>query len=186
MLLSIAATLVPVMRHHLNVLSSLLRRAEQHVEAEKLEPNAILGARLYPDMQPLTAQVQFACDFAKGAVARLAGVSNPSYADDERTFAELQARIAKTLAFMQSVSPSQFDGSEERPVTLRFGGLDLAAQGRDYLVGFAMPSLIFHVSIAYGILRHSGVDIGKLDFLGPVPGMTGLPVQSSTDRRSLS
>lgn len=110
----------------------------------------------------------------------MAGIANPGYADDEWTFAALQTRVARTLAFIESIPTSQSGGSEERPVTLKFGGLDLAAIGRDYLVGFAMPSIIFHVSIAYGILRHNGVRIGELDFLGPVPGMSGLPPQSAT------
>lgn len=174
---SIASIYAPTIGHHLHVLSTLLAKAEAHVEKNGLDPAALLAARLYPDMHPLTAQVQFACDFAKGAIARLAGVANPSYADDEVTFAQLQARVEKTLTFINSVSPSQLDGADGRPVSLRFGGLDLAAEGRDYLVGFAMPSLIFHLSIAYGILRRSGVEIGKLDFLGRVPGMTGLPRQ---------
>lgn len=178
---SIASIYVPIIRHHLNVLSSLLAKAELHVAQTELDPTAILVDRLYPDMHPLVAQVQFACDFAKGAVARLANVANPSYADDETTFTELQVRIAKTLAFIGTTAPSQLDGAEDRPVSLKFSGLDLTANGRDYLVGFAMPSFIFHVSIAYGILRHNGVDIGKLDFLGPVPGMTGLPVQSAAN-----
>ncbi len=186
MSLSMTSTFLPVTRHYLEVLSSLLRKAEQHVAERNLDPSAILGARLFPDMHPLTAQVQFACDFSKGAVARLAGVTNPSYSDDETSFADLQLRIGRTLTFIETVEMPQLDGSEERPISLRFSKRDLSANGRDYAFGFALPSVIFHVSIAYGILRHNGVEIGKMDFLGHVPGMSGLPVSSVDTGRSVS
>lgn len=168
----------PLFTRYLKVLSDLLDKAEAHAAARKIEPATLLRARLYPDMYPLIAQVQFACDFAKGAVARLAEIANPGYADDEASFAELQARIAKTLDFIATIDPKQIDGSEDRAVSLKLETLDLSAGSQDYLIGFAIPSFIFHVSTAYAILRHSGVEIGKLDFLGTIPGMAGLPTRS--------
>lgn len=176
--ITMASASVPVFQHYLLVLSDLLDKAEIHAAACKIDPDALLGGRLYPDMYPLRAQVQFSCDFAKGAVARLAGIANPPFADDESTFAQLQERIARTLAYIASVDPDRIAGSEARAVSLKFGRLELTAAGQDYLVGFALPSFLFHVSIAYALLRHSGVPIGKLDFLGQVPGMTGFPAST--------
>jgi hypothetical protein len=175
--MTMSSACVPLFQQYLGVLSDLLAKAEAHAAARKIDPGALLGARLYPDMYPVIAQVQFSCDFAKGAVARLAGIENPPFADSETTFAQLHERIERTLAFIASVDPAKIDGSEARPVSLKFGSLELAAAGQDYLVGFALPSFLFHVSIAYALLRHSGVEIGKLDFLGQIPGMTGLPLE---------
>lgn len=175
MTMSMSAASLPVIRHYLSRLSQLLTKADKYVAARNIKADALLGARLYPDMYPLVGQVQLACDFAKGAIARLAGVTNPGFADEEETFADLQARIDKTLDFIDTIAPALIDGSEERPIALKFGKYELAAEGRDYLTGFALPNLMFHVSMAYAILRHAGVDIGKLDFLGAVPGISGWP-----------
>lgn len=175
MTITMSSATLPVLKHYLRVLSDLLDKAEAHALARNTNAAALLDARLYPNMHPLIAQVQFACDFAKGAVARLGGIENPAFPDDEVSFLELHARIDNTLSFIGSVDPAAIDVSATRPISLRFGRLDLSANGRDYALGFAIPSFLFHVSVAYALLRHNGVEIGKLDFLGAVPGMTGLP-----------
>jgi uncharacterized protein len=150
----------------LNNLSALLDKAQAHCEAKKIDPAALTAFRLYPDMFPLSRQVQIACDAAKGAVARLAGVDIPKHDDTEQTFAELKTRIAKTVAFIESVPAARIDGSEERAVTLKLRGQDTTFKGAPYLLGFAWPNFYFHVTTAYNILRHNGVEVGKRDFLG--------------------
>jgi hypothetical protein len=150
----------------LNNLSVLLDKAQAHAEARKIDPAALTTFRLYPDMFPLTRQVQIACDAAKGAVARLAGVDIPKHEDTEQTFADLKARIAKTVEFIRSVAASKVDGSEERAVTLKLRGQDTTFKGAEYLLGFAWPNFYFHVTTVYNILRHNGVELGKRDFLG--------------------
>ena len=147
-------------------LSALLDKAEAHCAAKKIEPTALTSYRLFPDMFPLTRQVQIACDTAKGAVARLAGVDIPKHEDTEKTFAELKERIAKTLAFIATVKPAQVDGSEEKDVALKLQGKDVTVKGLPYLFGRAWPNFFFHVTTAYNILRHNGVDIGKRDYIG--------------------
>jgi hypothetical protein len=150
----------------LNNLSAILDKAAAQAEAKKIDPLVLTGFRLYPDMFPLTRQVQIACDAAKGAVARLAGVEVPKHEDTEKTFDDLKARIAKTIAFIKTVKPEQLDGSEDKPIALKVGGRDLTFTGMQYLLGFAQPNFYFHVTTAYNILRHNGVEIGKMDFLG--------------------
>ena len=147
-------------------LSAILDKAQAHAEAKKIDPLVLTRARLFPDMLPFTNQVQIACDTAKGAVARLAGVEIPKYEDTEQTFGELKARIAKTLEFVASVKASQVDGAEEREVTMKMRGQDVKFKGAQYLLGHAYPNFYFHVTTAYNILRHNGVEIGKTDFLG--------------------
>lgn len=147
-------------------LSAILARAEAHAAARKIAPEVLLSARLFPDMFPLSKQVQIACDHAKGAVARLAGVEVPGFADNEQSFAELQERIARTIAFVESVDAAQVNGSEARDIALSIGGQQLQFQGMQYLLGFALPNFHFHLVTAYNILRHNGVDIGKRDFIG--------------------
>jgi hypothetical protein len=156
----------PRFAHMLRNLATLLDKAQAHVEAKKLEPSALTTYRLYPDMFPLTRQVQIACDTAKGAVARLAGIEIPKHEDTEQTFEELKARIAKTLAFVESVKPAQIDGSEEREVVLKLRAGEKRVAGLQYLLGQAYPNFYFHVTTAYNILRHNGVEIGKRDFVG--------------------
>ena len=156
----------PRFANTLKNLSALLGKAQAHCEARKIDPLVLTGARLFPDMFALARQVQIACDSAKGAVARLAGVEIPKHEDTEKTFEELQARIAKTLAFIASVKPAQLDGTEEKDVVLKLRGKDVPFKGLQYLLGFAWPNFYFHVTTAYNILRHNGVEIGKTDFIG--------------------
>jgi hypothetical protein len=147
-------------------LSAILDKAQAHVEARKIDPAALTAYRLFPDMLPMTRQVQIACDAAKGAVARLAGVDVPKHEDTEQTFAELKARIAKTIEFVRSIEPAQLDGTEDKDITLKLGGKDTTFKGMQYLLGNALPNFYFHVTTAYNILRHNGVEIGKGDFIG--------------------
>lgn len=166
MTLSMYQASVPAFTQMLTALSTVLDKAEAHAAARKIDPAVLLGTRLFPDMFPLTRQVQIACDFAKGTTARLAGAEVPAYADTETSFAQLKERIAKTQAFIAAFTPSQIDGSEQRDITLKAGARELHFKGQPYLVGFALPNFYFHASVAYAILRASGVELGKMDFLG--------------------
>jgi hypothetical protein len=159
---------VPVFQRTLGALDAILDKAAAYATERKIDPAALLSARLYPDMFPLTRQVQFSSDHAKGCPARLAGLAVPSFEDSEKTFPELKARIAKTLAFIATVKPEQIDGSEGRDISLKAGPRELTFKGQDYLLFFALPNFYFHVTTAFAILRHNGVPIGKLDFLGGV------------------
>ncbi|MGB2932916.1 MAG: DUF1993 domain-containing protein, partial [Methyloceanibacter sp.] len=134
----------------------------------KIDESVLLNWRLSPDMFPLLRQVLIATDFAKGTTARLAGVEVPKYADDEKSFAELQQRIAKTVSFVQTLKPADIDGSEGRDIELSVGGRQMRFKGQPYLLDFALPNFYFHVTTAYGLLRACGVGLGKMDFLGPV------------------
>lgn len=150
----------------LSNLTAILKKGEAFAEAKKIDPSVLVNSRLAVDMHPLARQVQIASDGAKGCIARLAGVEVPSYPDTETTFAELYARIDKTVAFLKSVTPQQLEGSDTREVVLKFPGREMTFTGADFLFGFATPNVYFHVTTAYDILRHNGVDIGKMDFLG--------------------
>lgn len=157
----------PRLIHTLNSLAAILNKAEAHAEAKKIDPAVLPSARLFPDMLPLTRQIMIACDNAKGPVARLASIEVPKHEDTETTLAELQTRIAKTVAFIQTVKPEQMAGSEDRAITLKVGSQELKFDtGVEYLCGFALPNFYFHVVTAYDILRHNGVEIGKRDYLG--------------------
>jgi hypothetical protein len=156
---------VPVFIQFLSALSGILKKAEAHCAERKIDPAVMLSLRLYPDMFPLTRQVQIAADAAKGAGARLAGVEIPSFPDDEKTFDELQARIKKTIDFLKSLDPKDFAHAEAREVTVKVRGQDLTFKGGDYLRTWALPNFFFHVTTAYNILRHNGLDIGKSDYL---------------------
>jgi hypothetical protein len=156
----------PRFANTLRNLSAILDKAQAHCEAKKIDPAVMAGMRLVADMFPLSRQVQIACDTAKGAVARLAGVEVPKHDDTEQTLAELKQRIAKTIDFVLSVAPDKIDGSEERAVTLKLGGKDVTYTGLQYLLGHAYPNFYFHVTTAYDILRANGVDLGKRDYLG--------------------
>lgn len=158
--------LVPTANRMLGNLSALLDKAAAYAEAKKFDPANLMTARLAPDMHPFTRQVQIACDQAKGGAARLSGNEVPSYPDVETTIPELKARIAKTLEFVNSIDPAAFAGSEDRQITLKSPTRELQFTGIDYLRGFVLPNLYFHVTTAYALLRHNGVDIGKMDFLG--------------------
>ena len=164
--LSMYQASVPVFIRQLGNLSTILGIAAAHAEARKIEQGVLLNARLAPDMFPLSRQVQIACDGAKGGTALLAGIEAPSHADEETSFAELQERIAKTQAFLQGVSAAQIDGSEERSVTLRRRDKETHFQGQAFLLDHVLPNFYFHLTTAYAILRHNGVEIGKRDFLG--------------------
>ncbi|WP_439861328.1 DUF1993 domain-containing protein [Pseudomonas sp. MBLB4136] len=166
MSLSMYQASIPVFVRQLNNLSTILGLAAADAEARKFDPSVLFNARLAPDMFPLSRQVQIACDGAKAGVALLAGVEAPSHADDETTLAELQARIAKTLEFLQAVSPEQIDGSEERTVTLKRRDKETHFQGQAFLLDHVLPNFYFHYTTAYAILRHNGVAVGKRDFLG--------------------
>jgi hypothetical protein len=152
--------------HILRNLSTLLDKAEAHCTAKKIEPAALLQFRLFPDMFTLTRQVQIACDTAKGAVARLAGVDIPKHEDTEQSFAELKGRIASTVQFVETLKAGQIDGSEEREVVIKMRGQDTKLKGAQYLLGVAYPNFYFHVTTAYNILRHNGVELGKQDYIG--------------------
>lgn len=157
---------IPGLVKMLNNLAAILDKAEAHAAERKIAPEVLLNWRLAPDMFPLTKQIQLTSDLAKGAAARLAGVEVPKYADEESTFAELRARIAKTLAFVQGFGPKDIDGSETRDVTLTLRGQNVHFKGEAYLVHFVLPNFYFHAATAYDIVRSFGVEIGKRDFLG--------------------
>ena len=166
MSLSMYQASIPVFIRMLGNLSNILDKASAHAEARKIDPAIFVNGRLSPDMFPLSRQVQIATDVVKGCAARLGGIEVPSYEDNETTFAELQARIAKTVAFIQSVSASQVDGSEEREITLKFGSKEAHFLGQAYLLDFVIPNVHFHLTTTYAILRHNGVEIGKRDYIG--------------------
>ncbi len=166
MSLSMYHASLPVLQRMLGNLQAILHKAEAYAAARKIEPSVLLNARLAPDMLPLISQVQIATDTAKGCAARLAGLEVPSYADTESSFAELQARIDKTLAFIAGIDAAQLEGSEGRSITLKFPNMELNYNGQDYLLSFVLPNFFFHVTTAYAILRHNGLEIGKMDFLG--------------------
>jgi hypothetical protein len=160
-----------VFAHNLKNLAALLKTAEREAKTRKIDPGVLVNARLAPDMHSLTRQVQIATDHAKGCCARLAGVDNPVFVDNEASFAELQTRIQRTLAFLSGLKPVQFAGSENREIAMQFPIGTVTFNGLDYLNGWALPNFYFHYSTAYNILRHNGIVIGKRDFLGAVPGM---------------
>jgi hypothetical protein len=157
---------VPVFTRMLENLSAILAKGVAHAEARKIDPAVFINARLAPDMFALARQVQIASDAAKGCVARLAGAEVPSYPDTETTFPELEARIAKTIAFVKAFTAAQIDGSEERTCILKIRGEDMKFRGQDYLFKLSIPNFFFHVTTAYDILRHNGVELGKMDYLG--------------------
>jgi hypothetical protein len=156
---------IPVFRQMLGALSTIIDKAASHAEARKIDPSVFTSGRLSPDMFPFTRQVLIATDFAKGASARLCGVEPPKYDDTETSFADLKARIAKTLDFIATLKPEQFNGAETRDVTIQLRGEPTTFKGRAYLFHFAMPNFYFHTTTAYDILRHMGVEIGKPDFI---------------------
>jgi hypothetical protein len=158
---------VGVFTKMLTNLSGILDKAAAFCEQRKVDPTVLLNARLFPDMFPLTRQVQLASDFAKGATSRLAGQEPPKWEDNEASFAELKARIARTIEFVQGFKPGQFDGSDERDVTLTIRGESIKVKGAPYLAHMATPNFYFHVTTAYAILRANGVELGKRDFIGP-------------------
>jgi uncharacterized protein len=158
---------IPVFKHMLQALSGVLQKAEDHATAKKIEPTVLLQARLYPDMLPMLRQVMVACDFAKGAAARLAGVEVPAMPDTEVTFGELQTRIATVVNFMSGLDASLFDKPHTRDIVIQVGTpRERTFDASTYLLHYAIPQFFFHVTTAYALLRHNGVEIGKKDYMG--------------------
>ena len=166
MTISIYNVTIPVWKRFLDNLSNLLNKAVVYADAKKIDHSVLLNARLFPDMFPLTRQVQIASDNAKFGAARLAGIEAPKFADDETNFAELQARITKTIAFLDTITPQQLEGSENRDIVLVIHDTKQEMKGLQYLLDRVQPNFYFHITTAYNILRHNGVEIGKRDFLG--------------------
>ncbi len=166
MSLSMYQASIPTFVRGLKNLSAILAKASAYAESKKIDQTVLVNARLAPDMFPLARQIQIASDGVKGCAARLAGVEVPSFPDNEASFADLQERINKTISFIESVKPEQIDGSEEKAIHLKVGGRELDFKGQPYLLEFVIPNFYFHLTAAYAILRHNGLDIGKRDFLG--------------------
>ncbi|MGE5451344.1 MAG: DUF1993 domain-containing protein [Acidobacteriota bacterium] len=166
MSISMYQALVPPAIHTLTNLSQILAKGQAHCEARKIDPNAFLQSRLFPDMFPLVKQVQIATDMVKGGASRLAGVEIPKFEDNEASFADLQARVAKTIDYLKTFQPGQIDGSEAKDIVLTLPSRTVEFKGLAYLTGYVLPNLYFHTTTAYNLLRHGGVEIGKRDFLG--------------------
>ena len=169
MTISMYQASIPVCIRALTNLDNVLRKGETFVKEKKVDESVLLTSRLAVDMLPLTNQVQIASDVSKGVGARLSGGESPKYEDNEQSFTELYARIHKTVEYISGIKPEQIDGSENNTIVLNLPDTELKFTGIDYLLGFALPNLAFHVSTAYNILRHNGVDIGKRDYLGEIP-----------------
>jgi hypothetical protein len=155
-----------VFSHMLSNLDKILTKAEADCEARKIDPQVYINGRLAPDMLPFTRQVQIMTDQVKGCASRLAGQEPPKWSDEEKTFADLHARLKKTIDHVKTFKPSDFDGAETRTVELKFPNASFSFTGKDYFLGFVIPNFYFHYTTAYAILRHNGVQIGKGDFLG--------------------
>ncbi len=161
------ASSIPVFKQMLGSLDAILAKAEAHVVEKNIQPTALVGARLFPDMFPLGKQVQVACDFARGVSARLAGAEVPKYDDDEQTFAELRDLIASSLAFIDRLAPAQFEAAAQREIVIRPGTpKERRFNGQAYLLSYGLPQFFFHVTTAYALLRHNGIEIGKRDYMG--------------------
>jgi hypothetical protein len=159
---------IPIFTLSLTNLSAILDKAASHSEAKKVAPNVLPATRLIADMLPLSAQIQIACDTAKGAAARLAGLEIPKHEDTEATLADLKARVDKTLAFVKSIKPEQLANAQTREVVLKFPQTTMTFTGLNYLTNFVLPNFFFHMTMAYALLRKNGVELGKRDFLGPI------------------
>ena len=168
MSLSMYQASVPRFVNALKNLSHILEKAQAHAEAKKIDPLILASSRLYPDMLPLTKQVQIASDTCKGLVSRLAGVDIPSYEDTEKTLVDLQARVTKTMAYVESFTPAQIDGTEDKDIVVKRGEKETHYKGMQFLLGHAIPNVYFHITTTYNIVRHNGVEIGKSDYLGKV------------------
>jgi uncharacterized protein len=166
MTLSMYQASVPLMIRMLTNLKGIVQKAAEHVKAKKIDESALLNARLFPDMFVFTRQVRLACDFARGTGARLAGMEPPAYEDNEQSFAELVARIDRSIEYLGTLKAQQLDGSETREIVRPIRGEPKKFTGINYLLQFALPNFFFHVTTAYAILRHSGIEIGKTDYIG--------------------
>ena len=159
---------VPRLINGLTNLSHILGKAQAHAETKKIDPIVFANMRIYPDMLPLSRQVQIACDVSKGLVARLAGLEIPAHEDSEKDLKDLQARIAKTIAFIETVKPEQIDGTEDKDIVVKRGDKETHYKGMQILLGPCLPNLHFHTTTTYSMLRASGVEIGKSDYLGKI------------------
>jgi uncharacterized protein len=159
------ASIPPIVRSLTNLIT-ILEKGDAYAQAKKIDQLVLINSRLYPDMHPLSKQVQIASDITRRGAARLAGLEAPAMADNETTFAELIDRIAKTITYLETITPDQIDGSEQKKIILPMGKESITLRGMPYLTSFILPNLYFHVTTTYNILRHSGVELGKMDFLG--------------------
>jgi uncharacterized protein len=166
MTISMYQASVPVCIRSLNNLLGILEKAATYAEIKKIDPSVLVNTRLFPDMLPLSTQVQIATDIARRGAARLAGTEAPNFEDNETTLPELIERVQKTIAYLETLKPEQIDGSEEKTITLQVGDNSLTFQGMPFLLYFVLPNVYFHVTTTYDILRHCGVELGKKDFLG--------------------
>jgi uncharacterized protein len=166
MTISMYQAAIPPMVRALNNLAAILEKGEASAIARKIDPSVLIASRLYPDMLPLVKQVQIASDIARRGAARLAGVEAPSMEDSETSFPELIARLKTTVAYLETLTPAQIDGTESKAIVLPMGKITMNFEGLPYLVGFVLPNVYFHITTAYNILRHNGVEVGKQDFLG--------------------
>lgn len=166
MSLTMHACSIPYFVRSLNNLSAILTKGAAHAEKNEIDPSIFVTARLFPDMFPLSRQVQIACDVSKGAAARISGIEAPSFEDTESSFEELQERISKTIDFLNSVPAEKIDGTEDKTVKFQAGSFEIDFTGATYLSLWALPNLYFHVTTTYNILRHNGVELGKLDYVG--------------------
>ncbi len=169
MAISMYQASVPVFIRFLNNLNGILKKGEAFAEAKKIDPEVLINSRLAPDMFPLSKQIQITCDLAKQCIERLSGKEVASVEDHERTFYEFHDRINNTIAFLESIKPEQIDGTDEKTITLELHGYTFDFHGMDYLQYFILPNFYFHVTTAYDILRHNGVEIDKPDFIGKYP-----------------
>jgi uncharacterized protein len=166
MTISMYQASVPSLIRSLNNLVSILEKGAAHAEARQIDPTILINSRLYPDMFPLVKQIQIASDVARKGAARLAGLEAPSFEDNETSFPELIARLEKTTSYLETLTPEQIDGSEEKSITLPVGKDTMTFEGLPYLLYFILPNVYFHVTTTYDILRHCGVELGKGDYLG--------------------
>lgn len=169
MSLSLYDASIPTFLHSLRSLKVILEKGVAHAEARKFDPNVFVSARLYPDMLPFSRQIQIASDAAKGAAARLSGTEPPKFEDTETTMAELIARVTKTIDYLESFKPQQFEGDDNRVIAIKTPRMSLNFKAVDFVRHFALPNFFFHATTAYALLRHGGVEVGKQDFLGPIP-----------------
>jgi uncharacterized protein len=159
------ASVPPIIRCLSNLIN-ILEKGVAHTDIKKIDPSVLVNSRLFPDMYPLSKQIQIASDVTRRGVARLAGVEAPAMVDDETTFAQLIDRMKNTIAYLETITPAQIDGTEQKKISLPMGKHSIEFEGMPYLVSFILPNLYFHATTVYNILRHSGVELGKLDFLG--------------------
>ena len=164
--LSMYGASAPAFLQTLSALNAILDKAAAHCAAKKIDPSVLLNMRLAPDMLSFARQIQLSCDFAKNAMARVGGADLPKFPDEEKTFDELKARLAKTIDAVKSVKREQMDGTEDKDITFPVGPEKMTLKGEQYIVNFALPNFYFHAATAYDILRHCGVELGKRDFLG--------------------